>query len=150
MRGRSYLLRSKVDQMFDKHIQIAFAGDEPGKTESSDTSHRGTDEQTQSEQKFGEIGVDGWTKQGTKMKKKRHEPLPTADSTTTRVLLLFLHFFEHGVLLDLDEVLALLLSETEPEVFDALAFLGGARAPYLAGTCLALLACSICPGLACI
>ena len=58
-------------------------------------------------------------------------PLAAADSTTAVVLLLLLHLLEDGLLLDFDEIAALLLSEGEPELLDALALLGGAGGPYL-------------------
>ena len=47
------------------------------------------------------------------------------------MLLLLFHLAEHGILLDLDEVAALVLCEGEPEVTDALALLCRGCAPYL-------------------
>ena len=58
-------------------------------------------------------------------------PLAAADSTTAVVLLLLLHLLEDGLLLDFDEIPALVLAEAEPKLFDALALLGGGRRPYL-------------------
>jgi hypothetical protein len=55
------------------------------------------------------------------------------------VSLLFLHLFEDGVFLDLDEAPTLFLTETKPEVLDAFPFLGRARAPDLARIRLSLL-----------
>ena len=58
-------------------------------------------------------------------------PLAAADSTTAVVLLLLLHLLEDGLLLDFDEIPAVVLAEPEPELFDALALLRCAGGPYL-------------------
>lgn len=60
-----------------------------------------------------------------------YRPLSAADCTTAVVFLLLLHLPEDGVLLDLNEVATFILSQTEPELLDPLAFLGGACAPDL-------------------
>ena len=47
------------------------------------------------------------------------------------VFLLLLHLLQDRLLLDLDEIPALLLAQAEPELLDPLALLGGGRRPYL-------------------
>ena len=47
------------------------------------------------------------------------------------MLLLFLHLLQNGVLLDLDQIATLVLSQTEPKPFDPFALLRRARAPDL-------------------
>jgi len=58
-------------------------------------------------------------------------PLPPAYGTTAGVLLLLFHLTKHGVFLYLDERLALVLAEAEPELLDALPFVLGGRIPDL-------------------
>lgn len=48
------------------------------------------------------------------------------------MLLLFFHLLQDGVLLDLDQIAPLVLSQSEPELFDPFTLLGRARAPDLA------------------
>jgi hypothetical protein len=58
-------------------------------------------------------------------------PLPAADCTTATVLLLLFHLPEHGILLDLDQIAALVLAQTKPELFDTLTLLCRASTPDL-------------------
>ena len=48
------------------------------------------------------------------------------------MLLLFLHLLENSVFLDLDQIATLVLSQTEPKLFDPFALFRRARAPDLA------------------
>ena len=45
------------------------------------------------------------------------------------MLLLLLHLLQDGLLLDLDQIPAFLLTQTEPKLFDALPLFGGRCAP---------------------
>ena len=62
---------------------------------------------------------------------KEYAPLATTDCTAAVMLLLLLHLLEDGLLLDFNEIPALVLAESQPKLFDALALLCGARRPYL-------------------
>ncbi len=55
--------------------------------------------------------------------------LPPTDGARTGMLLLLLHLAHDGLLLDLQERLALVLAQAEPEVLDVLPLLLGARVP---------------------
>ena len=101
---------------------------------------RGAGEQKRGEKKERERvrGAEGASEGVKKVREERarerrrgHVPLAAADGAGAGVLLLLLHLLEDGLLLDFDEIAALLLSEGEPELLDALALLGGAGGPYL-------------------
>ena len=64
-------------------------------------------------------------------KDKVHRPLSPTDCAHATILLLLLPLLQDGLLLDFDEVSALVLARAEPELLDALALLGGAGGPYL-------------------
>jgi hypothetical protein len=63
--------------------------------------------------------------------KKSYPPLSPADGTTAAMFLLFFHLPENRVFLNLDEIPAFLLTESEPELFYTFSLFGGACAPDL-------------------
>ena len=64
-----------------------------------------------------------------KDERERDGPLPTTNCTATTMLLLLLHLLQDGLLLDFDQIPALLLTQAEPKLLDALPLFGRGCAP---------------------
>jgi hypothetical protein len=67
-----------------------------------------------------------------KDERKRDGPLPTTYGTAATVLLLLLHLPQNRLLLNLNQIPALLFAQAEPKLFDTLPLLGRRCTPNFA------------------